>query len=82
MLVYNHLPVVPERSRSEVGGRCALRLTRTNRISRRVPRAWISLFAFVEAGFRLRLTNLVSRANIGLALVAALVIIYEFFWQR
>ena len=41
----------------------------------------IALFAFVEAGFRGRLVNLVSSANIGLAVVAALVIIYEFFWQ-
>jgi hypothetical protein len=43
--------------------------------------ASIALFAFVEAGFRRRLTNLVSSANIGLAVVAALVIVYEFFWQ-
>ena len=41
----------------------------------------IALFAFVEAGFKRRLTNLVSSVNIGLAAVAALVIIYEFFWQ-
>ncbi len=41
----------------------------------------ISLFAFVEAGFRGRLINLVSSANIGLAVVASLVIVYEFFWQ-
>jgi hypothetical protein len=41
----------------------------------------ISLFAFVEAGFRGRLVNLVSSANIGLAVVATLVIVYEFFWQ-
>ena len=41
----------------------------------------ISLFAFVEAGFRGRLVNLVSSANIGLAVVASLVIVYEFFWQ-
>jgi len=41
----------------------------------------ISLFAFVEAGFRGRLVKLVSSANIGLAVVAALVIVYEFFWQ-
>ena len=37
--------------------------------------------AFVEAGFRGRLVNLVSSANIGLAVVATLIIIYEFFWQ-
>jgi hypothetical protein len=41
----------------------------------------IALFAFVEAGFRGRLVNLVSSANIGLAVVAALVLVYEFFWQ-
>jgi hypothetical protein len=41
----------------------------------------IALFAFVEAGFRGRLVNLVSSANIGLAVVATLIIIYEFFWQ-
>ena len=42
--------------------------------------AGIAVFAFVEAGFRRRLTNLVSSANIGLAVVAALVVLYEFFW--
>ena len=41
----------------------------------------IALFAFAEAGFRGRLVNLVSSANIGLAVVATLVIFYEFFWQ-
>jgi len=41
----------------------------------------IALFAFVEAGFRGRLVNLISSANIGLAVVATLIIIYEFFWQ-
>jgi hypothetical protein len=41
----------------------------------------IAFFAFVEAGFRGRLVNLVSSANIGLAIVATLIIIYEFFWQ-
>jgi hypothetical protein len=43
--------------------------------------AAIALFLFVEAGFRGRLTNFVTSATIGLAVVAALVIIYEFFWQ-
>jgi hypothetical protein len=41
----------------------------------------IALFAFVEAGFRKRLVNLVSSVNIGLAVVAALILLYEFFWQ-
>jgi len=40
----------------------------------------IAFFAFVEAGFRGRLVNLVVSANIGLAVVAALVLVYEFFW--
>ena len=40
----------------------------------------ISFFAFVEAGFRGRLVNLVSSANVGLAVVATLVLVYEFFW--
>jgi hypothetical protein len=41
----------------------------------------VALFAFVEAGFRGRLTRFVSSANIGLAVVAALVLVYEFFWE-
>jgi hypothetical protein len=41
----------------------------------------IALFLLVEAGFRGRLTNLVTSATIGLAVVAALVIIYQFFWD-
>ncbi len=40
----------------------------------------IAFFAFVEAGFRGRLINLVGSANIGLAVVATLVLVYEFFW--
>jgi len=40
----------------------------------------IAFFAFVEAGFRGRLVNLVSSANVGLAAVATLVLVYEFFW--
>ena len=41
----------------------------------------IALFTFVEAGFRGRLVNLVSSVNIGLAVVAALILLYEFFWE-
>jgi hypothetical protein len=41
----------------------------------------IAFFAFVEAGFRGRLVNLVGSANVGLAVVATLVLVYEFFWQ-
>jgi hypothetical protein len=40
-----------------------------------------SLFAFVEAGFRGRLTSLVGSTNAGLAVVAALILLYQFFWQ-
>ena len=43
--------------------------------------ASIALFAFVEASFRGRLVNLVSSFNIGLGVVAALVLLYEFFWE-
>ena len=42
--------------------------------------AGVAVFAFVEASFRRRLTNLLSSANIGLAVAAALVVFYEFFW--
>ncbi len=41
----------------------------------------IALFLFVEAGFRGRLTNLVTSATLGLAAVSTLVIVYEFFWR-
>ena len=41
----------------------------------------IALFAFVEAGFRGRLVGLISSVNIGLAVVATLILVYEFFWQ-
>ena len=41
----------------------------------------IALFTFIEAGFRGRLIGLVTSLTIALAVVAALVIIYEFFWS-
>jgi hypothetical protein len=41
----------------------------------------IAFFTFVEAGFRGRLVNVVGSANIGLAVVATLIIVYEFFWK-
>ena len=41
----------------------------------------IALFLSVEAGFRGRLTNLVTSATIGLAIVASLVVFYRFFWE-
>jgi hypothetical protein len=43
--------------------------------------AAISLFLFVEASFRGWLTNLVTSATVGLAVVAALILFYEFFWR-
>ena len=42
--------------------------------------AMIALFAFVEATFRGRIARMVTSVTIGLAVVAALVLIYEFFW--
>jgi len=40
----------------------------------------VSLFVFIESGFRGRLTNLVSSLATGLSLVAGLILLYEFFW--
>ncbi len=42
--------------------------------------AMIVLFAFVEATFRGRIVRMVTSVTIGLAVVAALVLLYEFFW--
>lgn len=41
----------------------------------------IALFAFVEATFRGRVVRMVTSVTIGLAVAAALVILYEFFWS-
>ncbi|HEU4493983.1 MAG TPA: hypothetical protein VFR69_07310, partial [Rubrobacteraceae bacterium] len=41
----------------------------------------IAVFAFVEAGFRRRLTTFIGSANVGLAIVGALVLLQHFFWQ-
>jgi hypothetical protein len=41
----------------------------------------IALFAFVEAGFRRRLTRFIGSFNVGLAVVGALVLLQHFFWQ-
>src|SRR5215208_595704 len=41
----------------------------------------IALFALLEASFRGRLANLVSSVNVGLGMLAALIVAYEFFWQ-
>ena len=43
--------------------------------------ASIAFFALLEASFRGRFANLISSVNIGLGLLAALIIAYEFFWQ-
>lgn len=42
--------------------------------------ALVSLLIFVESGFRRRLGGLVTSVTVGLALVAALVLLFEFFW--
>jgi hypothetical protein len=42
--------------------------------------AMIAIFAFVEATFRGRIVRMVTSVTIGLAVVAALVLLYEFFW--
>ncbi len=43
--------------------------------------ALLSLIAFVEAGFRRQLPQLITSVTTGLAIVAALVLLFEFFWQ-
>jgi hypothetical protein len=43
--------------------------------------AMIGLLVFLEAGFRRRLSRLISSLVIGLAIVSALILIFEFFWQ-
>lgn len=40
----------------------------------------IGLLVFVEAGFRRRLLPMLNSLTVGLAVVCALVLIYEFFW--
>ncbi len=42
--------------------------------------ALVSLMVFVEAGFRRQLARLVSSITIALALVSALIMVYDFFW--
>lgn len=42
--------------------------------------ALLSVFFFVEASFRRQLPRLVSSFTVALAVVAALVLLYEFFW--
>jgi hypothetical protein len=41
----------------------------------------LTAFVFIEAGFRRQMGRLVSSITIVLALIAAGVILYEFFWQ-
>jgi hypothetical protein len=43
--------------------------------------AMISIIVFVEAGFRRQLSRLITSLTIGLAVVAALILLYEFFWS-
>lgn len=43
--------------------------------------ALVSLFVFVESGFRRRLMELTTSVTIGLTIVASLILLYEFFWQ-
>ncbi|HSR33374.1 MAG TPA: hypothetical protein VLY63_22650, partial [Anaerolineae bacterium] len=43
--------------------------------------AILALFLFLEAAFRGRLTHLVTGVTLGLVLICALVLLYEFFWQ-
>jgi len=40
----------------------------------------VSLFIFLESGFRRQLPQLINSLTIGLAVVALLVLIFEFFW--
>ena len=40
----------------------------------------VSLLVFVESGFQRRLTGLVNGVSVGLAVVAALILLFEFFW--
>jgi hypothetical protein len=42
--------------------------------------AMVSLIVFIESGFRGRLSRLIASATIGLAVVSALVLLFEFFW--
>ncbi len=41
----------------------------------------IAMFAFIEAGFRRRLTRFIVSVNVALAIVGALVLLEHFFWS-
>jgi hypothetical protein len=43
--------------------------------------AMISLFVFIESGFRRQLPQLINSVAVGLAIVAILVTTWQFFWQ-
>jgi hypothetical protein len=43
--------------------------------------AGLALFILLEAAFRGRLTRLVTGVTLTLAVIAAFVLLYEFFWQ-
>jgi hypothetical protein len=40
----------------------------------------ISIFVFIESGFRRQLPRLINSVAIGLAIVCSLIILFEFFW--
>lgn len=42
--------------------------------------AMIGVFIFIESGFRRQLTRLITSLSVGLAVVCALILLYEFFW--
>ena len=41
----------------------------------------IALVTFIEASFRGRLTRFITSVTISTAIVASLVLLYEYFWQ-
>ena len=41
----------------------------------------IAAFAFIEASFRGRLTRFIASANIGLAVVGAVILLQQYLWQ-
>lgn len=43
--------------------------------------AMMGAIIFIESGFRRQLTRLVASVTVGLAIVCALILIYQFFWQ-
>jgi hypothetical protein len=43
--------------------------------------ALIGAIIFIESGFRRQLTRLVASVTVGLAIVSAFILLYQFFWQ-